>query len=102
MGLGFSFFKTPKHRVFNYQPLYYDEKREKMKERLEKLQEEEGISETNYRPGKFIRHNMRKSIYQNKSKSNNPVVTRIIIMVALIGLLIMLYYLAQYFGLFFQ
>lgn len=101
MGIGFSFFKAPKHRVFKYQPLYFDERKEAMKERLERLNLEERESEEKYRPGKFIRFNMRKSFYESRSKKGSPVVTRFIILAAISGLLIMFYYLAKYFGLFF-
>lgn len=102
MGFGFSFFKTPKHRVFNYQPLYYDERKEAMKERYERLQVEEESKQGKYRPGKHIRHNMRKSLYEGRSKEKTPFVTRIIIAFALLGLMIMLYYFAQYFGFLFK
>jgi hypothetical protein len=39
MAMRFSLFKTPRHRVFEYQPRYVDEKRER-KEELEKLVED--------------------------------------------------------------
>ena len=31
------FFKVPKHNKFNYQPLYYDERKEEMKKRKKRL-----------------------------------------------------------------
>lgn len=102
MGLGFSFFKTPRHRVFNYQPLYYDEQKEAMKERLERLHMEEGEKKETYRPGRFIRFNMRKSFYNSRSKKGSPTVTRFIIFAAIAGLFIMAYYLVKYFGFFFN
>lgn len=39
MGMRFSLFKTPKHRVFEYQPRYVDEKSERKLE-LDRLVEE--------------------------------------------------------------
>jgi hypothetical protein len=102
MALGFSFFKTPKHRVFNYQPLYYDERKEAMKERLERLQVEEMAKEGKYIPGKHIRHSMRKNFYHGKSKGNSLFITRLIIFVSLAGLMIMFYYFARYFSFLFN
>jgi len=34
-----TFFKMPKHRVFNYSPLYYDSAKEELDERVRKIQE---------------------------------------------------------------
>ncbi len=39
MAIKFSLFKTPKHRVFDHKPLYYDVKKER-KEELERMVEE--------------------------------------------------------------
>lgn len=55
MAINFGFFRTPKHRVFNYQPLYYDERKEAMQERFERLHEQEQGKERDYKPGKAIR-----------------------------------------------
>ncbi len=32
-----SFFKTPRHKQFNYEPLYYDERKEKLQERMDSM-----------------------------------------------------------------
>jgi len=37
------FFKTPKHRIFNYKPRYYDPEQEDFNEKLEKKQTENFI-----------------------------------------------------------
>lgn len=34
----FSFFKQPSHRVFDYQPRYYDERKERIQKRMEEEQ----------------------------------------------------------------
>lgn len=100
MAFGFSFFKTPKHRVFNYQPLYYDERKEKMKERIDASDEEKRGKD--YKPGRHIKGKMRKALYEGRRNSASPTITRIIVLISIIGLMIMAYYVAQYFGLFFS
>lgn len=35
-----TFFKIPKHRVFNYKPVYYDAEKEELKERVRKIEDE--------------------------------------------------------------
>ncbi|NPA37832.1 MAG: hypothetical protein GXO47_13395 [Chlorobi bacterium] len=39
----FSFIKTPRHRVFSHEPIYYDELKERQKEREKKIKEELGM-----------------------------------------------------------
>lgn len=35
-----TFFKIPKHRVFNYKPVYYDAEKEELDERVRKIEDE--------------------------------------------------------------
>lgn len=101
MGLNFSFFKTPKHRVFNYQPLYYDERKEALQDRIAKARVEEQGKEREYIPGKNIRTNFRKAIYENRKQAGSPMVMRIIVLLSLLGLMTAAYYVAKSIGLFF-
>ena len=39
----FSFIKIPRHRVFDHHPIYYDEVKEKQKERERRIKEELGM-----------------------------------------------------------
>ncbi len=39
----FSFIKIPRHRVFDHQPIYYDEVKEKRAERERRIKEEMGL-----------------------------------------------------------
>ncbi len=100
MGLNFGLFKTPKHKVFNYQPLFYDERKEAMKERLERLEEEKlmekGIS--TYKPGKHIRSNFRKNLYDGKKSSGEGALQRIIMIICIALLLAALFYFADLFS----
>lgn len=101
MGLNFSFFKTPKHRVFHYQPLYYDPRKEALQERIARAREDEKGKEHDYVPGKNIRTNFRKALYDNRKQAGSPVVMRIIVMLSLVGLAAALYFFAKSIGLFF-
>ncbi len=40
----FTFIKLPRHRQFNYSPIYYDEKKEAQKERERRVREELGLT----------------------------------------------------------
>ncbi len=119
MGLKLSFFRTPKNRVFNYQPLYYDERKEELEKRIARAQEEaksenwaaENVQNAekrilikenpHYIPGKNIRHNFRKAVYDNRRRPGSPLIMRIIVLLSMIGVMVALYYVAQAFGLFF-
>lgn len=128
MGLRLSFFRTPKHRVFNYQPLYYDQRKEELEERIARAKEEaqsetwaaenaQGKAKGNaegqkngttairenphYVPGKNIRQNFRKSVFENRRRPGSPLIMRLIVLLSMIGIMVALYYVAQAFGLFF-
>lgn len=101
MGLNFSFFKTPKHRVFNYQPLYYDERKEALQEKIARAREQEQGKEREYIPGRNIRANFRKSFYESRRQAGSPTLMRIIVLLSLLGLMTAAYYVAKSFGLFF-
>lgn len=106
MGLNFSFFKTPRHRVFNYQPLYYDEQKEKMDERVTDADRErakrEGIDWKNdrYIPGKSIRGSIRNVNEKNRRHSMSPSTRRVVTIVSILILFVLAYFVADYFGFF--
>ncbi len=101
MAINFGFFRTPKHRVFNYQPLYYDERKEAMQERFERLHEQEQGKERDYKPGKAIRGKIQKALYDNRRQSGSPTVSRIIILLSILALMYVVYYVAKSVGYFF-
>ncbi|MDR2292219.1 MAG: hypothetical protein LBE11_01935 [Prevotellaceae bacterium] len=43
-----TFFKIPKHRVFNYKPRYYDADKEELNERIRKIEENEKQTDGEY------------------------------------------------------
>ncbi len=102
MGLNLSFFKTPKHRVYNYQPRYYDARKEALKERVAKAEQEAAKGTDKYIPGKTIRNNFRKAIYENRKQAGSPTLMRVVILLSILALAVAMYYVAQSFGLFFS
>lgn len=112
--MGISFLPTPKHRVFHYEPRYWNEKEEKMKERYAKYGKEynpntpwEGKGSDNaqekdnepknhlrdgYVPGVLIRDAYRNGIDSNRRKTTNTKLRTIIIIVSLLLAVVAVYY----------
>ncbi|MBN2166385.1 MAG: hypothetical protein JW717_08930 [Marinilabiliaceae bacterium] len=88
-----SFFKLPKHRVFQHDPIYYDEKKEKQKQREHEAKKELGLLSQNEKEIGFedrIRGKMRKRIsppfsiaVRERRKSNIRLLIIIIILMYL-------------------
>lgn len=106
MGINISFFKTAKHKVFNYQPLYYDERKEHIDELKKEIEKEKAAKEgkvienKEYVPGENLRGNLRNAIEHNRKHSLKPSTSKIIAFVTLLIFFVLLIYFAQYFGLF--
>jgi len=120
--MGISFLPTPKHRVFHYEPRYWNEKEEKMKERYAKYGKEynpnspwEGKDSAvaqaegsdgaqakdnepknhlrdGYVPGILIRDAYRSGIDCNRRKTTNTKLRTIIIIVSLLLAVVAVYY----------
>lgn len=78
------FFKIPQHRQFNYQPVYYDEQKEKLEERIKNIEQEYGIKhgDENIRSmtkGSFSHY------YDRKRKTQRYSTTRLIIIIAFLA-----------------
>ncbi len=84
------FFKIPQHKQFDYQPLYYDERKEKLQERIKRIEQEYGVNN-----GKEYVRSMTKGsfshYYDRKRKAQKYSSTRLIIII--IFLLFVAYYL---------
>ncbi|MCL2502308.1 MAG: hypothetical protein FWE30_04100 [Bacteroidales bacterium] len=122
MASRFSFFRTPTHRVFAYQPIYYDpekEKREKRAVQLRAIKEEEmrqkGIpvpsdtgadprtrEERLHYPGKRIRGSFRRALYENRRHAGDNRFLRIVAVLSIAALLVLLLYFADAIGLLFR
>jgi hypothetical protein len=73
--LRISFFKTPKHRVFNYQPRYWDPEKEAREERLENAKKPQ------------IRGSFQAALRQNRKHSGFGTAGRIIFLITVAALL---------------
>ena len=117
--MGISFLPTPKHRVFHYEPRYWNEQEEKMKERYAKygkeydpktpwegktpeVKEEDGRQgearnhlRDGYVPGVLIRDAYRKGLDTDRRKSSVTWLKPVIIAVTLILAFVAVYYFTQ-------
>lgn len=86
--MGFFFFKTPAHRVFNYQPIYYDERKEAIKEKIENAEKR---ARGEYVPGETIKKGFKNMRYESKRSSANNL-TKLISLIAIVIFLIAIIY----------
>lgn len=75
-----AFIRIPKHRYFNYQPLYYDEKKERMEQRLKEFgkTDDTEVKDDTYYPGKYLRGKMRDNVYEHRRSSMKPSLSRLL------------------------
>lgn len=106
MAFNISFFKLPKHKVFNYQPLYYDERKERRENvRADALREKarrEGTEfrDENYYPGKYISGKMQEELRCNRRNALAQNIVKIIGAISLVVFFIFLFYFADGFLMF--
>ena len=78
------FFKLPQHKQFHYEPIYYDERKEKLEERIRAIEQEYGINKggesvRNLRKGSFSNH------YTRNRKAQRYSTTRLIIIIVFLA-----------------
>jgi hypothetical protein len=96
--MGLIFFKQPGHRVFNYQPLFYNERKERLDKKIE---EAEMKSKGEYVPGANIRGSFQKMRYESKrGKAINPA-KKVLNLLTLAIIIVALLYFIKYYGLLF-
>lgn len=84
------FFRIPQHKRFHYEPIYYDERKERLEERIKQIEQEYGIKNgDDYVP--TIRKGSFSSYYGRKKKASRYSTTRLVIII--IFLLFVSYYL---------
>jgi len=81
----FSFFKTPRHQRFNYEPRYWNPEEEERKERLQKLR---GEAPAGLGVGRKISFKRQHSSYQTASKKANQNIVFLIFLIAALFFLI--------------
>ncbi|MBR0223803.1 MAG: hypothetical protein IJL93_05960 [Bacteroidales bacterium] len=116
MAFGFKFWHIPEHRVFHYEPRYYDERKEKLEEiykkygktmpgeEIEAMAKKEGLIEEDsgrrYIPGMHIRGSFRrtyeeKRLSEEKEASAMSLVKKVVLALTLVALAAAAYYLSK-------
>lgn len=85
-----SFFKKTRYKTFEYTPRYYDEAKEKMKDRYDRIQAELDGKDAAFSKDRF-RNNLRES-WQNNKKTSSPQAKSIVRMLVIAVILILLSY----------
>ena len=85
-----SFFKIPKHRTFNFVPRYYNERKEKLEERIRSAEQELGIKREDevYQP-RITRGSMRGYIHKSSVDKKKSSIRLFVIL----GILLLVVYL---------
>lgn len=108
MAFNISFFKLPKHKVFNYQPLYYDERKEHRENvKAEVLREKAAREGTEYRdehyyPGKYISGKMQEELHGNRRNALAQNTVKIIGVISIVIFFLFLFYFADGFLMFLE
>ena len=115
MAFGIKFWHIPEHRVFHYEPRYYDERKERLEElykkygktmpgeEIEAMAKREGlVDETGrrYIPGMHIRGSFRQTYEEkrlSKEKDNSPmaIARKIILVLTGVAIAFAAYYLSK-------
>ena len=86
--MALKFFRTYRHKQFNYTPLYFNQQKEELQERIRRIErEEKGISdEKNYTPGiiKGSFQHLRSLRSKSERNSSVRVIIRAVILLALV------------------
>lgn len=111
MAIRFTFFPTPEHKVFHYEPKYYDPQKERLEQLYEKYgktpegmkrAEEELAAEggehavtPGYVPGKNIRGAFSRSAEEYRKAEGNNKVKRVVMLITVLAAMVVAYFLAQ-------
>ena len=92
-------YKTPKHRVFNYQPLYYDERKERL-DNMKKEAEAEAAQKKEYVPGANIRGKIKSNVFEYKEDNGRSRwMSMVIRVLVVLTIALVLYMLIKFSGL---
>ncbi len=106
--MNISFFKTPSHRVFHYEPRYYDERKEHREQvrnealREKALREGKEWKDDSYKPGMYISGKLQEQARNNRRGAIGKNLTRIIGLVSVAIFFAFLIYFAKYFTIFME
>jgi len=74
------FFKLPQHKQFHYEPIYYDERKEKLEERIRQIEAEYGVKHENS-PVRSLNKGSFNHFYSRKRKAQRYSSTRLVIII---------------------
>ena len=100
--MGISFFKVPNHRVFHYEPRYWDERKERREMvknealREKALREGREWKDESYKPGMYLSGKFQEQARNNRRCTHSNNITRIIGIVSFATFLALLYFFAKY------
>lgn len=81
----FSFFGDQEHKVFDYKPIYYDKKKDEIKQKFASVDGSAGKKEEGtYVPGSYIKGSLRDGNYQKTRQSGNKAQS----IIGIVGLLL--------------
>ena len=119
MAIRFTFFPTPQHKVFHYEPRYYDPRKERLEqlyekygktpEGMKKAEEELAAEQTaagadpaaqpasskDYVPGSRIRGAFTRSVEESRRAEGNQKVKKILTLITILAAIVVAYYLSQ-------
>ena len=106
--MNISFFKTPEHRVFHYEPRYWDESKERREHVENEALKEKALREGKewkdeaYKPGMYISGRLQEQARNSRRGSLNKNLTRIIGLVSVAIFFAFLIYFAKYYTVFLE
>ena len=106
MAFRISFFRTPKHRVFNYKPMYWNPEKEAFEERIKRTRETVAAQKKDedkpYIPGGSIRGSFRASYHVERRYPARQKLVRAVIVISLVVIMLMAVYFTQAFSYLFK
>ncbi len=92
--MALKFFHTPKNKQFNFQPRYYNEEKEELEKRIQKIKREMGVEDDDtvkpYTPN--IKGQMRGYFRKNIEQKRKSTVRLVVILIVLFALVYFLLY----------
>jgi len=89
---GFKFFSVPKPRGFHYKPIYYDERKEEMRLREERIRKEMGLTDKDKPFVPTIRGTFQNARRLKRSASRQSSIRLLIIIIILLLISYFLFY----------
>ena len=79
-------FKLPKHKQFTYEPIYYDERKEQLQERIANIEDEMGVKREGEAPRKLSKGSF-SHFHERKRQSQKYSSMRLLIIVIFLFLI---------------